>query len=48
MRLAPRTVAGLLSVLLHLVILSALVRVASGSIEAPRPPEQEATADKLR
>jgi len=48
MRLEPRTVAGLLSVLLHLVILSALVRVASGSIDAPRPPEQEATADKLR
>jgi hypothetical protein len=48
MRLEPRTVAGLLSVLLHLVILSALVRVATGSIDAPRPPEQEATADKLR
>jgi len=48
MRLEPRTVAGLLSVLLHLVILSALVRVATGSIDAPRPSEQEATADKLR
>ena len=48
MGLEPRTVAGVLSVLLHLLILSALVRVATGSIDAPRPPAQEATADKLR
>jgi len=48
MGLEPRTVAGVLSVLLHLLILSALVRVATGSIDAPRPSEQEATADKLR
>jgi hypothetical protein len=48
MRLEPRAVAaGLLSVLLHLVILSALVRVATGAIDAP-PPAQEATADRLR
>ena len=48
MRREPAAVAGLLSVVLHLLILSALVRVATGSIDAPRPPEQEATADKLR
>ena len=49
MRLEPRAVAaGLLSVLLHLVILSALVRVATASIDAPPPPEQEATANRLR
>ena len=48
MRLEPRAVAALLSVLLHLLILSALVRVAKGAIEPPRPPEQVMTADKLR
>ena len=48
MRLEPRAVAGLLSVLLHLLILSAFVRVATDSINTPRPSEQEATADKLR
>ena len=48
MRGEPPAVAGLLSVLLHLLILSALVRVASGSIDAAPPAEQETTADRLR
>jgi hypothetical protein len=48
MRLEPRAVAGLLSLLLHLLVLAALGRVATGSIDAPRPPAQEATADRLR
>jgi hypothetical protein len=48
MRLEPRAVAGLLSLLLHLLVLAALARVATGSIDAPRPPAQEATADRLR
>ena len=48
MRREPAAVAGLLSVVLHLLILSALVRVATGSIDAPAPPEPEATANKLR
>jgi hypothetical protein len=48
MRLEPRAVAGLLSVLLHLLILSAFVRVATDSINTPRPSDQEATADNLR
>jgi hypothetical protein len=43
----PPAVAGLLSVLLHLLILSALVHVASGSIDAAPPAEQETTADHL-
>lgn len=47
MRLAPRAVAALLSLLLHLLILSAIVHVATALIEAPRPPEHEPTADKL-
>jgi hypothetical protein len=48
MRPEPRAVAGLLSVLLHLLILSAFVRVATDSINTPRPSDQEETADKLR
>jgi len=48
MRREPPAVAGLLSVLLHLLILCALVRVASGSIDAAPPAEQEATANRLR
>ena len=48
MRPEPRAVAGLLSVLLHLLILSAFVRVATDSINTPRPSDQEATADNLR
>ena len=48
MRLEPRAVAGLLSVAVHALVLSALVRVAAASIEAPRPAEQEPTADRLR
>jgi hypothetical protein len=48
MRSEPRAVAGLLSVLLHLLILAALVRVATASIDAAPPPEQEATANSLR
>ena len=48
MRPEPRAVAGLLSVVLHVLILSILVRVAAASIDAPRPAEQEATAERLR
>ena len=44
----PRAVAGLLSVALHVLLLFALVRVATDAIDAPAPPEPEATANKLR
>ena len=46
--MAPRAVAALLSVLLHGLMVSALVRVATRPIEPPPVLEQEATADKLR
>ena len=48
MRLVPRAVAAVLTVLLHLLILFALVRVTA-SADKPPPPaaEQEMTADKL-
>ena len=48
MRREPPAVAGLLSVLLHLLILSAFVRVVTGSIDSALPLEHDATADKLR
>src|SRR5580765_5337843 len=47
-RAVPRTVAAILTVLLHLLILSALVRVTASVVKPPQPPaEQEMTADKL-
>jgi len=45
---APRAVAAMVSVLLHGLILSVLVRVATDSIDAAPPPLPETTADKLR
>jgi hypothetical protein len=48
MRMEPRAVAAVLSVLLHLLILSALLRVAMAVVKPPQPPEREVTADKLR
>jgi predicted metalloprotease with PDZ domain len=48
MRVVPRAVAAILTVLLHLLILSALVRVTASVEKPPQPPaEQETTADKL-
>jgi len=48
MRVMPRAVAAILTVLLHLLILSALVHVTASSDKPPQPPaEQEASADKL-
>ena len=46
--MAPPAIAGMLSVLLHVLILSALLRVATGLASPPPPSNQEATADKLR
>jgi len=46
--MAPPAIAGMLSVLLHLLILSALLRVATGLAHPPPLSNQEATADKLR
>ena len=48
MRMAPRALAAMLSVVLHLLVVSVLVRVATGSIDTAPPLEHEATADKLR
>jgi hypothetical protein len=48
MHMAPRAVAAMLSVLLHLSILFVLFRVGTGPIDPPQLPEQAATADKLR
>jgi hypothetical protein len=48
MPLPPRAVAAMLSVLLHLLVLLALVRVAVGVIDAPPPLAQELAADRLR
>jgi len=48
MRMAPRAFAAMLSVLLHLLVVSVLVRVATASIDAAPPLEHEASADKLR
>ena len=46
--IAPAAIAGTLSVLFHLLILSLLLRVATGLANPPPPSNQEATADKLR
>lgn len=49
MRVVPRAVAATLTVLLHLLILSTLVRVTTSVVKPPLPPaEQEMSADKLR
>jgi len=45
--MAPRALAAMLSVVLHLLVVSVLVRVATGSIDTAPPLEHEATADKL-
>jgi hypothetical protein len=45
--MAPPAVAAMLSVLLHGLMLFALARVATGWIDAPRPPERELSADNL-
>ena len=48
MRVEHRAVAAILTVLLHLLILTALVRVTASVVKPPQPPaEQETTADKL-
>ena len=44
-----RIVAAILTVLLHLLVLSALVRITAGSVKPSQPSvEQQTTADKLR
>jgi hypothetical protein len=49
MSVAPRVVAAILTVLLHLLFLSALVRVTARVVKPPPPPaEQAITADTLR
>jgi hypothetical protein len=48
MRAVPRAVAAILTVLLHLLILSALVRVTGSVVKPPQAPaEQELSADRL-
>lgn len=48
MSVVPRAGAAILTVLLHLLILSALVRVTASVVKPPEPPaEQELTADRL-
>ena len=48
MHVVPRAVAAVLTVLLHLLILFALVRVTASADKPPQPAaEQETTADKL-
>jgi predicted metalloprotease with PDZ domain len=48
MRVVPRAVAAILTVLLHLLVLSALVRVTANVVTPAQPPaQQETTADKL-
>ena len=48
MRVVPHAAAAILTVLLHLLILSALVRVTASVVKPPLPPaEQETSADKL-
>jgi hypothetical protein len=45
----PRAVAAMLTVLLHLLILSALLRVTSSAVKPSQPPaQQETSANKLR
>jgi hypothetical protein len=48
MRMAPHAVAAMLSVLLHLLILSVLFRVTMGLVNPPQPSNQETTANKVR
>jgi len=48
MPVAPRALAAMLSVLLHLLVVSLLIRAAAGLIDPPPPPAPETTADKLR
>ena len=48
MSVVPRAVAATLTVLLHLLILSALVRVTASVVKPPpAPAEQELSADRL-
>ena len=48
MRVVLRAVAAILTVLLHLLVLFALVRVTASVVKPPLPPaEQETSADKL-
>ena len=48
MRVEPRAVAAILTVLMHLLMLSALVHVTASVVKPPQPPaEQDMTADKL-
>lgn len=48
MRVVPRAVAATLTVLLHLLILTALVRVTAGVVRPPPAPAgQDMTADQL-
>ena len=48
MRVVPHAVAATLTVLLHLLILFALLRVTSSVVKPPPPPAwQETTVDKL-
>jgi hypothetical protein len=48
MHIEHRAVAATLTVLLHLVILSTLVRITASADKPPQPPaEEETTADKL-
>ena len=44
----PRAVAATLSLLLHVLALGAIVRVASGVIDAPATADPEMSADTLR
>jgi hypothetical protein len=49
MQVVPRAAAAILTVLLHLAILSALVRITANVVNPPQPPaEQETTAERLR
>jgi hypothetical protein len=48
MRMAPHAVAAMLSVLLHLLILSVLFRVTLGWVNPPQPSNQETTANSVR
>jgi predicted metalloprotease with PDZ domain len=48
MAIVPRTVAAMLSVLLHLLVVALLIRAAAGLIDTPPAPAHETSADKLR
>lgn len=47
MRAEPRAVAAILTVLLHLLILHALLRVTAIAVKPPAAAEEEMSADKL-